>query len=381
MIYQLAPRRYKVPHAAATTGDVLVFEPTLAGYRSAIAAKEGAKRLAIPLCSSYVDVADARAGGLSNQVIVAMVLDGGGERDQLGNYEVVPLDVERVKGDIKWLEDRFLLRDIDTGLNMVQQYMHTLEGAEERIALAMARFKLTAPQVRAQYAALVATPASPYLPRVALCVPLARADVVRLLREYIYHGTTKGWGEVWPSGCFPAYDRSTCPKGDDGSYLGPPHGVSGVDFVCNNSQHHAPTAKHPYRCLSSATALLSNECPWDPKFEAHDDVPSLQAYMEGWLPRAMERVNVLRVEAEVLEDRVTQEREFVRCLLIDACSTEGDGVFNNPHKRRHLCAELGVDVRAMSLECFTQQFMDGAPSSSSSQSTTRDYWASHLLTT
>jgi hypothetical protein len=305
---------------------VLIFDPTLAGYRDAVQWRlrnpneTTVFRLVIPYTPTRRDVGDFLCSPTDETIGLTL--------PEHYEYQLVPVSNEPVDdkwpfpsrnrwGDFQAAERHLLndlqLRDAATGLSPLQQYMLDNRGVGETEvrALCCAHFKVPLAVVKVQFRALV-DGNLPLWRNPELVLPTAMVngpypmdprEVARGIKQAIDFGHPD-WEALEPS-C-PPYTFTRLSATEWVSIAAAqhlPYGANPDDFTVVSKPHH--------KLLFSRSADTSSSyLLWDPVFKQGRF--TRQEYMVFWLSAAQDKYADERVA--LLEQREKQERgqEFMR---------------------------------------------------------------------
>lgn len=334
MIHLFTTQYFSFPSTYSDTAHVLVFEPTLSGYRQAIQWIEQNKekeiyRVVVPINETCIDVGDCLVSGMQYEYTSAP-----------RNCTMVRISVETAqpewpcrtthslfdfKNAKSYLDQWYTLPNPLSGLSQVQTMM--AQSADEScISKAMDVFGITKNQAHEQWHRLHQGPVAynkteGVFPLPFIVVngpyPLDLQPVVNNIISYINTGKFKvNWASIPLAKlyCHVLFNKAQCVI--QGDYIvAPPYGISMHAFYRENA--HACVNTTPMQFTHSYDIEYSaNQLVWNPNFAGGDTYATIEEYMKWWCGAMLDHMRQLRGEAEDAHLRENYKNEFIRTIYL-----------------------------------------------------------------
>lgn len=340
------------------TSHLLVFEPTISGYRQVLSWLKGNPnerdvfRVVVPLNSVYVDVGDYLVSEDGYQDYVP----------SLDEHKIVPIsrekygtwprktchavfDFEQAK---KYLEDHVLLPQAFSGLSRVQEVMITYTEKESCIHVTMEQFGITKTQALDAWEKLhqgqikYTLPHFPF-PHVVINgpYPLQVEKLRDYMISYINTGELDGnWSSIPIATLQTPHvgTKSLCKRDSQEMIISPPYGVSEQQFYIANA--HLCVSVNPMKYLSTCEELTEKHMCWQEEFADGVNFASIDEYMKWWMNEMEAKMKLYRGEAEEEHRKEEIKREFIRTLYLGSQVESASGKLirafydeNETHKR------------------------------------------------
>ena len=307
---------------------VLVFEPTIPGYRKAIKWLKAnpspsfpVYRLVVPNVDGYMDTGDELVMTERRKAGEVVKIEIGDDTRSVESWpfksESRILDFEM---GLKSMLDRVLLRDAYEGYSLVQRAMAGL--SEDRaIKTAMIEFDITQEEAEDQWCKMNQGNVPwgknelQVLPYVLLNgpYPIAPEILYEGVKEYVRLGRVTPLPVKQPSckGYIFVGETSKCQLSSDGNVVGLPYGISPTRFNQVNAMKKVKTGVYKSPC-----GLSTYQCVWDGKFAGGKLFPTLQDYWKWWVEETHKKMIDKLVEAEEDNKRHERKLEFMRDIHV-----------------------------------------------------------------
>jgi hypothetical protein len=307
---------------------VIVFDPTIQGYRAAIKwineNKSNGKlyRQIIPYAESCNDVGDYLLSNNNKKILGNASMFSPDHQ-----FEVMCIDTETIIEEKTWpfysqnrvvdficalkhLESRLLLRDAITGLNILQVYMLEcgLKDSDDIKALCVSHFKMPLAVVGEAYDTMYRGNHPPNTPFPFVFVngpkPLNPYDVFNGIVELLNNDIEINWEDLQPY-CPPYVFKdgfSLSVKSDD-EIIQPAYGVSAIKTSTWFSKQIT------YDC-----SIIKIPIKWNPLFVQGELTE--KEYFDIWLDFHLQKLRKEKMNLLYELDAIERKREFARCLSV-----------------------------------------------------------------
>ena len=311
-------------HQRSETSHLLVFDPTLSGYRQVLSWLRANPdetelfRAVVPIHDGAIDVGDC----LHHRVDVAFTAYTGElsivpvRRDVTGTWprltEHAVYDFEQSKS---YLEQQALLPRAFSGLSRVQEFFLDKSARTTAILEAMDQFGLTRPQATTAWDRLNEAPVRymKALPWVLVSGPYP-LDPVKVTENIIAWINTGKTAMAWSSVPLNASVFPVCTRNKENAIIAPPYGVTKHEFYLANAA--SALSLDPFIFASTCTDRLAVEYRWSPQFADDVTFSSIDLYMEWWLPEMESAMRKDRGEAEARFEAEEVRLEFIRTIYL-----------------------------------------------------------------
>lgn len=341
MIHLFTTQYFSFPVVDSDQAHILVFEPTLAGYRQAIQwieqnTEKEIYRAVVPVNNTCIDVGDCIVSGVPYEytsiprkcdIVKVSLEDSQKEWPSQTTHSLFDFKHAR-----RYLEQFYTLPDPFTGLSRVQTMM--LQYTDTScIAISVDVFGITKNQAYEQWHRLHQgkipyTPQGFPLPFIVVNgpYPLDVKQVVENIISYINTGKFKvNWGSIPLAAldCPVLYNRARYVT--LGEYIiAPPYGVSMYAFYRANV--HACVSVAPMQFQkSNDIEYETNQLSWNPNFAGGVTFATIEDYMRWWCEAMLTRMRQWRGDAEDIHLRENYKNEFIRSIYLGSMVETNEG--------------------------------------------------------